>query len=69
MFDEQILLCIRDVAKLLGVSERAVWGWAADGSFPPAIKMGRLRRWRRVDIDTWLGRQADAAKGVSHDPR
>jgi excisionase family DNA binding protein len=61
--DDRLLLTIRDVSKLLGISQRAIWGWANDGKFPPPLELGRLRRWRREDIEAWLARQAEAAKG------
>jgi prophage regulatory protein len=69
MTDERILLDLREVSKLLGISPRAIWGWADAGTFPPPLELGRLRRWRRVDIESWLARQAAAAKGGDHEPR
>ena len=69
MTDEKLLLDIREVSKLMGVSPRAIWGWAVAGHFPTPLKLGRLRRWRRADIDTWLARKAVELKGGGHDPR
>lgn len=61
--DNKLLLSIREVAQLLGVSQRAIWGWAHDGKFPAPLELGRLRRWRRQDIETWLAEQSDTANG------
>jgi predicted DNA-binding transcriptional regulator AlpA len=63
---DKLLLNIREVAGLLGVSPRAVWGWAADGKFPPPLQLGRLRRWHRGTIERFLDRQAEqtTAEGV-----
>ncbi len=57
MTDEK-LLDINEVAAILAVSTRALWQWAADGKFPQAIQLGRLRRWRRADVEGWLASQA-----------
>ena len=63
-----VLMSLRELSKHLGVSQRAIWGWAADGKFPAPIKLGRLRRWRREDIDAWLARKANEASGGERDP-
>jgi prophage regulatory protein len=66
---EKLLIDIREVSALLGVSPRAVWGWSDEGKFPAPIELGRLRRWRRADIEAWLKQRADAANGGDHEPR
>ena len=60
MAEGKLLLDIREVSKLLGVSTRAIWGWADEGKFPAPLELGRLRRWRLVDVEAFL------AKGGSH---
>lgn len=52
------LLTIQDVAEQLGVSERYVMDKAAEGEIP-SVKLGRLRRFRQVDIDRWLETKAE----------
>src|SRR5262249_52317383 len=42
-----LLLTLREVSQLLGISQRSIWGWANDGKFPPPLELGRLRRWRQ----------------------
>jgi excisionase family DNA binding protein len=64
MAEEKLLLDVREVASLLGVSPRSVWEWSDSGQIPKPISLGRLRRWRRMDLEDWL-RQAAGAKGVA----
>lgn len=59
---EKLLLDVREVSKLLGLAPRTIWGWANDDQFPPPLELGRLRRWRREDIESWLARRAAAAQ-------
>ncbi len=58
----QLLWSVRDVAHALGVSERAVWRWAAIGELPPPIQLGRLKRWRRSAIESWIEKRQRAAR-------
>jgi prophage regulatory protein len=67
MSDQVLLLDLVEVAKLLRVSQRALWGWAKAGEFPAPIQLGRLRRWRREDVNQWLADQAAAAQVVAAD--
>lgn len=48
------LLTIREVARYLGLSERTVYDKARRGEMP-AIKVGRVWRVRRRDLEEWLG--------------
>ena len=69
MSDHRLLIDIREVSRRLGISQRAIWGWAKDGMFPPPLELGRLRRWRLEDIESWLAEQANKAReGVRHEP-
>jgi excisionase family DNA binding protein len=58
-----LLLDVVDVASMLGVSPRSIVGWVASGSFPAPLCLGRLKRWRRQDVETHLATLAAAAKG------
>jgi excisionase family DNA binding protein len=66
MYDEKLLLTVREVAELLGVSQSAIWTWVSDERFPPPLELGRLRRWRREDIVAYLSRQAETARGAAY---
>lgn len=39
---------------LLGISSVTATKWRAKGKGPPFIKLGRLVRYRRSDVDAWL---------------
>jgi len=54
------LLDITAVARYLGVSERTVYNRVRSGDLP-AVKVGRLWRVRKADLEAWLG---GAAHGV-----
>ena len=50
------LLTVKEVAAWLGVSQRSVWQWSADGIIPPPIVLGRLRRWQLRDLEEWAAK-------------
>jgi predicted DNA-binding transcriptional regulator AlpA len=51
---EKPLLTAKDLAELLGVSLRSVWRRKNDGTLPKPIQIGRMVRWHRQTIETWL---------------
>jgi excisionase family DNA binding protein len=51
---EPALINVKQVAKLLGVSTRAVATWSDSGRLPGKVKIGRSARWRLEDIQAWL---------------
>jgi excisionase family DNA binding protein len=52
----------RDLADLLGVSERHVDRMTVAGEIPGAFRSGRLVRFRRIVVDRWLAGDSDKAK-------
>ena len=60
---EDALMDIRQVAAFLQINESTVYSWAQKGRLP-GIKMGRIWRFRREDIETWLDRNM---RGVADD--
>lgn len=48
------LLSVKSVARMLGKSERFVWGLHARGVIPAPVRLGRSVNWRREDIDLWI---------------
>ena len=50
---EQTLMDIKQVATYLQINEATAYGWAQDGMLP-GIKIGRIWRFRREDIEAWL---------------
>lgn len=59
--DTRPLLDIHDLAKFLGVSEWTLYEWRNRRQGPPAIKVGRLLRWRPSDVETWLDQRVERA--------
>lgn len=58
------LLDIASVAAYLGVTERTVYNKVRAGDLP-AVKVGRLWRVRRADLEAWLTRRANTAAVAS----
>ena len=48
------LLEIEDVAEMLRCAPRTVRRLANSGRTPGPIKLGRLTRWRRREIENWI---------------
>ena len=54
------LLKVKGLAAHLGVSEATVYRKRSLGEeLPPAIRVGRGLRWRKVDVDAWLTGQME----------
>ncbi len=50
--DKQYLTA-KEVADLLGVKEKTLYSWAAEGRIP-SHKFGRLRRFFRTDVNDFI---------------
>ena len=50
---EETLMDIRQVAAYLQINEGTAYNWAQKGKLP-GIKLGRVWRFRREDIEAWL---------------
>jgi len=48
------LFDVKALATLFCVSVRMVWQMRDAGKIPQPIKLGRLSRWRRSDIEKWV---------------
>ena len=55
------LLTPEDVAARLQISKRQINNLVNDGDFPPPMKVGRLNRWRELDVDNYVEQLALAA--------
>ena len=56
----------RDAAKALGISPRLLWQLTKDGVIPSA-KAGRTVLYPIAELQAWLSRQAEVAKGRNDD--
>jgi excisionase family DNA binding protein len=53
-FDPQAALRVGPLSKLLDVTRQTISRWDRDGKLPRPATIGRLKLWRRADIDLWL---------------
>ncbi len=52
------LLSRKDAARYLGVSEGTLAVWKCTGRYAlPCVKIGRLAKYRRADLDAFIARQ------------
>ena len=51
---EPVLLTVKEVAEMLGLSERTVYRLADMGKMPRPVKIGAAVRLRRNELDTWI---------------
>ena len=49
-----VLLNVKEVAEMLGLSERTVYRLADMGNMPRPVKIGAAVRWRRNELDQWI---------------
>ena len=65
------LLNQRQAASLIGVSERTLECWRCRGGGPPFVKISRRAvRYRRQDIDQWVGERVQhSTSDESHPAR
>ena len=51
-----LLLTGSEAAALLGVSRSVFYRWDARGDVPRPVRIGKLRRWSRLDLLRWVER-------------
>ncbi|MBC8493079.1 MAG: helix-turn-helix domain-containing protein [Chloroflexi bacterium] len=61
---EDALMDIRQVATYLQINEATAYSWAQKGELP-GIKIGRIWRFRREDIEAWLDENMHGPKTES----
>lgn len=49
-----LLISVRDLAVVLGISVRTLWRLEASGKLPKSVRVGRSRRWPRKVIEDWV---------------
>lgn len=49
-----MLLDVTEVARLLSVSKNTIWKLRSTGDLPAPIRLGKLARWRRDEIEAWV---------------
>ncbi len=61
--DEDDLLSTPELAEALGVNERTVRKWRADGTGPPVLWAGAHARYRWGDVLEWMRRGQRPCEG------
>ena len=62
---DAVLLNIGAVAQLFGCSSRHVSRMADAGQMPRPLRLGKLMRWSRDAIETWIARGCPPSAGGS----
>jgi len=52
--DDNKLLSVDEVAKLLNIGKSTIWHKVKNNSFPKPIKIGNLKKWRYGDIKHYI---------------
>ncbi len=59
--DDRLLIGVNDVARILSLGVRTVWRLTARGELPQPVTIGgRLKRWERAAIETWVQHKLEA---------
>ena len=53
------VISLRDAAAYIGIREATLRDWRVDRKGPPAVKYGRLVRYRPIDLDQWIADQVE----------
>ena len=51
-----LLLTADEAAAMLGVSRSVFYRWDSRGAVPSPVRIGRMRRWSRLDLIRWVER-------------
>jgi len=49
-----VLLTVKEVAEMLGLSERTIYRLSDAGNMPSPVKLGAAVRWRTKELETWI---------------
>lgn len=59
MAENSKFMTYADIAHECNLPESTVRYWVRTGQGPPSYKLGRHRRFRRVDVEAWIAERAD----------
>ena len=65
MIPQETLMDIKQVAAYLQINEATAYNWSQRGKLP-GIKIGRIWRFRREDIEAWLDQNMRGPKPGEH---
>jgi len=66
---EMEMLTVKEVAGLLKSSVRLVWKMRDSGRLPQPVKLSRLCRWRKADIEAWVRDGCPPCRPAASGPR
>jgi excisionase family DNA binding protein len=61
--EQSEFLGVEQLAALFEVTVPVIYGMRYRGDAPPAVRIGRELRFRRVDVDRWLEQRLAATNG------
>lgn len=61
--EESTLISVEQVAEMLSISVRTVWRLVSTHRIAPPLRIGRLVRWRLVDVVDWIKNGCPAMNG------
>ena len=65
-FDDRLLVCSRDAARLLSISERTLWSLVNDGEIA-CIRIGTCKRYALKDLEAFIASRSSL--DTVHSPR
>lgn len=63
MTSQETLLGVEELAARWGVTPRVIYGRRFARDCPPAVKVGRVLRFRLADVEAWEAEKADHDAG------
>lgn len=57
--EEQRLLDVDDLARIFGITRRAIYNRRHRGDLPPAVKVGASLRWDPSTVAAWIDARAE----------
>jgi len=67
--NEKLTYDREELAKVLGVSPRAISTWTDSGKIPQPLRLGRRRLWLRETVQKWLSEGAPICRTPVTGPR
>lgn len=62
------LLSVEEAARYLGVAPQTLHNWRCTGRYRlPCIRVGRLAKYRRADLDAWIENRRQTHTGESQE--
>lgn len=60
---DELLVDMRFITKLTGMTDKCFYKLIKDGLFPKPIKLGCSSRWRQSEVELWLQQRIADSRG------